>query len=297
MRWVVLGLAVLLAAVLPGVRGIAAEKTARELLPASTMVYVEVPEPGKLVDLALDHPLARQIAEAPEYRQVLERPEGQRFESIVKQLEAKLGMDRRAAARALASGGLYVGFDLPSQGVVALVQTTDEGLALKARDAVIDLIRADAAAKGKADPVREDEQRGVKVQQIDQVHLAVLGRWLLATNKRLLAFMVIENYLGSGGESLAGNTHFQTVLTSRSGRPAVWAYADLRVLRQLGVLSAAAKKKSDNPLVELLAGGVVGLLPEASHATAGLDVSVSKIKLTATLPGDSQHVAKPREFY
>src|SRR4029450_4969491 len=87
MRWVILRAAFLVAAVWPLVGGFAAEKTARDLLPASTMVYVEVPEPGKLIDLALDHPLARQIAEAPEYRQALERPEGKRFEGVLKEVE------------------------------------------------------------------------------------------------------------------------------------------------------------------------------------------------------------------
>jgi hypothetical protein len=90
-------------------------------------------------------------------------------------------------------GGLSVGFDLPTQGIVALAQATDKWLALKARDAVLDLARADAAAKGRPDPVQKDDVRGVTIYQLGDVHLAVLGKWLLATNKRLLFAMVLEN--------------------------------------------------------------------------------------------------------
>jgi hypothetical protein len=278
-------------------QALGAEKSALELLPPSTLAYLEVPAPGAVFDLALDHPLMRKIEAVPEFREALARPEWQRVEKVLAHFERTLAMDRRQAARSLTSGGLYVGFDLPSQGVVALVQTADEKLAAKTRDTVIELIRADAKAKGRPDPVEEDELRGVKVAEVNKLLLAAVGKWLFVTNKRLLAFLVLENYFGTGGDSLAKNTQFQTVRAARPGAPAAWAYVDLRIPRQMGALAAAAKKKSNNPALELLAGGVIGLLPDASYATAALDLDATRIKLTATLPGDASQIAKAREFY
>jgi len=46
-----------------------------------------------------------------------------------------------------------------------------------------------------------------------------------------------------------------------------------------------------------LIGGVLGALPDAPYVTGALELSSSRIKLTATLPGSPRVVAKTREFY
>src|SRR5205823_1437577 len=148
-------------------------------------------------------------------------------------VENKLGMKWRQAIEPLTKGGIYVGFDLPTQGVAVLVQTEDETLAKKALDTVIELSRAEFKAKGhRDDPVKTDELRGVAIYTIANAEFAVMGKWLLVTNKRLLLAMVLENYLGSG-TSLAADEQFQTVLKSRPAESAAWMYVDLRVLRTL----------------------------------------------------------------
>jgi hypothetical protein len=205
-------------------------------------------------------------------------------------------MNWRQAIGPLTSGGLYVGFDLPTQGIVGLVQAADESLALETRDIVLELARADATEKGRPDPVKQDELRGVTMHQIGNVHLAVLGKWLLVSNKQLLVNMVLENYLGNG-VSLGSDEQFQTVRKSRRDPSAAWLYVDMRVLRLTGVLRGISTKKSNNPPAELLAGGILGALPDASYVTASLELDSSQIKLTATLPGNPEAVAKTREFY
>jgi hypothetical protein len=274
----------------------AAEKTALDLLPPTTVGYLEVPQPGKVLSVVLDHPLAREIEQQPDYQKALAGRKYQQLQTALKLVEDKLGMKWRQGVESLSSGGLYVGFDLPTQGIVALLQAKDEPLALKARDAVLALARSDAAANGKPDPVKQDELRGVTMHEIGNVHLAVLGKWLLASNKQLLVNMVLENYLGSG-VSLGSDEQFQAVRSSRPAESAAWLYVDLRVLRLTGALRNAASKKSSNPPAELLAGGILGVLPDASYATASLELDPSHLKLTATLPGDPRAAAKTREFY
>src|SRR5947207_10600053 len=139
-------------------------------------------------------------------------------------------MNWRRAMASLTDGGLSVGFDLPTQGTAALAQATDESLALKACDAVLELARADAAAKNKTNPVQEDNHRGVTIYQLGDVHFAVLGKWLLAANKRLLFFMMLENYLDNRA-SLGSNEQFRAVRRDRTEKPAAWLYVDLRLIR------------------------------------------------------------------
>ena len=94
----------------------AADKTAADLLPASIVAYLEVPQSGKVVDLVLDHPLTAEVIKAPEYQQALQTPQYQKFAGALKQFEDRLGMKWREAVGGLTSGGLTVGFDLPTRG-------------------------------------------------------------------------------------------------------------------------------------------------------------------------------------
>src|SRR5207249_8903707 len=109
--------------------------------------------------------------------------EYQQLQTALKLVEEKVGMEWRQALEAASSGGLHIGFDLPTQGIVALIQSADEPTALKARDAILAVARAQAAANGRADPVKTDELRGVTIHEIGKAYLAVLDRWLLVSNK------------------------------------------------------------------------------------------------------------------
>lgn len=275
---------------------LAAEKTALDLLPPTTVGYLEVPAPAKVLGLVLDHPLAGEVVRQPAYQKALAGRQYQQFQEVLKLVESKLGLPWREAFGQLTAGGLIVGFDLPTQGVVALVQAADEACAGKAREAILAVARAEAASKNRPDPVKEDELRGVQTHQIGNVYVAVLGKWLLLANKPLVVSMVLENYLGRG-VSLGSDEQFQKVRAERQNASAAWLYVDLRVLRLTGALRKALGKKSDNPVAELVAGGVLGTLPEASYATAALELDAGHLKLSAAFPGNPATVPKAREFY
>src|SRR5262245_36441822 len=76
----------------------AAEKSAAELLPASIVGYLEVQQPGKTLDLVLDHPLAARFQEQPEFKAALQTPQYERLTAALKRLEEQLGMPWRKAA-------------------------------------------------------------------------------------------------------------------------------------------------------------------------------------------------------
>jgi len=274
----------------------AADKTAADLLPASIVGYLEVPHSGKVLDLVLDHPLTAEVIKAPEYQQALQTPGYQKFAAALKQVEDRLGMKWREAVGGLTSGGLTVGFDLPTRGSVIIAQAKDEQLAQKAQATLIELARDVAKEQGNPEAIKQDEHRGAAVYSAGEGHLAVVGQWLILSNKKPLVLAVLDSYHGQG-ETLAADQQFQTVSKARSGSPAAWLYVDLRVLRLTGILKNALSKKSDNPVAEIVAGGVLGALPDAPYVTATLDLSASRLKLTASLPCDPKTVAKSREFY
>src|SRR5262245_22782635 len=213
----------------------AADKSAAELLPGSVVGYAEIPQPGKLLDLVLDHPLAKQVEQTPNYQAALKTPQYEQGLALIKRFEEKMGMPWREAIRSLTSGGTYIAFDLPTQGVISLSQAADEQVAGKAQKASLDLIREIAAAQGQSDPIQQEEHRGIPIYKVGEADSAVLGRWLISANKQVLISMVLENHFADG-ETLAEDKQFQDVTKARAKQSTAWLYVDLRVIRLTGAL-------------------------------------------------------------
>lgn len=275
----------------------AAEKTARDLFPASVIGYAEMSQPGKMIDTVLDHPLTKQVLAMPEYQQALARPEYQKGLEVLAAIEKQLGEKIRPAASKLTGGGVYFGFDLASQGIIVLVKSTDAALAEKARDTALEMARAAAKERGEADPVQVGEKRGLKVHQLGELRLVTHEGWIIASNQSITLGFVLDNLLADKPESLGSEPQFQAAYAKRSPTAAAWSYIDLRLLRSTGILRGLAAQKSDNPPGELLAGGIVAALPDAPYVTATLEFDAQRVALSLAMPCDTAVAAKKKEFY
>src|SRR5262245_2053786 len=98
----------------------AGDKAAADLLLALVVGYLDVPAAGQVVQMVLDHPLTAEVVRSPEYQKAQESDAYQKFAAVLKRLEDRLGQKWPAAVAGLTSGGLTVGFDLPTRGTVAL---------------------------------------------------------------------------------------------------------------------------------------------------------------------------------
>jgi hypothetical protein len=274
-----------------------AEKNARQLLPRSVAGYLEISQPKQLLDVVLDHPLTKQIENHPNYQQALKSPQYEKFQRAVRIVEEKLGMKLRPAVSALSAEGIYVAVDLPTQGLVVLVRSSDEKLTEQAREVLLGLVRAEAKNKGEADPVKIDDHRGIAIHQVREARIATHGRWLMASNKSLLLRLVLNSCLDDEVPCLEQEEQFQAAYKARPQEATAWAYGDLRLVKALGILKNALNKKSDNPGIELLAGGIVGALPNAPYVTAALELDATKLALNVSLPADVAAAARQREFY
>jgi hypothetical protein len=274
----------------------AEDRAAADLLPGTVVAYAEVREPKRIIDTILDHPLATEVQAHPNYQKALSSPQYERFQAVVKAVEGKLGIPYRQAVTNLIQGGIHVGFDLPTQGVIVLAKAADEKCAAQARDAALELIRAEAQRQGQGDPIKTDDHRDIPLYQIGEARLAVAGPWIIVSNKPLLLRLTLNNHLAKDA-SLSDDEQFKQAQASRPANAAAWGYVDLRLLRDFGVLKQALSQKSDNPGIELIAGGIVGGLPSAPYVTAAVELDASGMRLTAALPSDVKAASSKREFY
>jgi hypothetical protein len=268
-----------------------AKKSAVDLLPPSMIAFVEMPAPAKLLDTVLDHSLAAKLRRQPDFQQALDSPDMENLREEVERFERAWGIAWRPALGELTGGGITVGVELGTQGVIVLTRARDEKLLATTRDAALGRLKEAGRAP------RETTYQAVTCYAVDELHYAAVGPWLIATNKNRLLQMAIDNALEDDRPSLAGERQFVEARKLKQGEPTVWAYVDLTILRVTGLARNVLDKKSDNPAVELLIGGILGAIPDAPYVTAALSIEPERIAASAALPHDPAKIGPRREYY
>lgn len=283
-------------------RAAAAEKSAAQLLPPSTLAYVEISDPKALLSTTLDNPLRKQIEESPAFRDAMEKPNAKKLKQVVKVIEDRAGVEWRPALEQISGGGIVLAFEPLTQGVVILIKPDDMKTADSVRDALISMARDDAKKHGKPDPVTTKTYRGLKAWHVNEAIVADLGPWVMICNKKGLAQRVADTYL-DGGDALANDDDFHAAQRLSAGQgtpPSAWAFVRLAPIRlfaksQQPWLDPASK--SDNPGIEFVLGGLIPVAQHAPYATASLWAGHGGIKLAAAAPMDRAWVPAGRKFF
>src|SRR3954447_3110907 len=98
----------------------AAAKSGAELLPPTTLFYVEMQRPAEVIRLILDHPLRQRLEQSPDYQKAFDTPQFKEFQAIVNAVEQRSGVSWRKALETSTGGGLVVAVDTATQGLVVL---------------------------------------------------------------------------------------------------------------------------------------------------------------------------------
>jgi hypothetical protein len=278
--------------------GIADERTAAELLPATTVIYAEFPDLSAALDVVLKHPLRERVESLEEYQQAVQKKEYLAFQGVLQYVESRIGMTWREAIAALTDGGLTLAMDAPTEGVVLLSKARDEATLTTLRDEFLRLAREDAKSKGKSDPYRSRDYRGVTVYEANGGGFATVGPWFVAVNKGDLGKGVLDRLLDAGGDSLAGNERFAPARKAAPDDTAGWAWFDIDVIRE----AQATKGKpfatqTDNPLAELLVGGLLDTLQHTPYLTASLTFETQTLGLSFAMPHEPGWVTESRHYF
>jgi hypothetical protein len=274
----------------------AAERSAADLLPDSTVLFVEIAEPNALLRTVLDHPLRKRVEELEPYKEAISKPKAIQFRTVVKAVETQLGMTWDQVLGALTERGATLAFDPRTKGAALLIRSRDQKTLEKLRDQFFSLARADAKRKGNDDPVKTIKYRGITTYQIGNARVATIDSWLIVANNGELGHQILDRHLDGPGESLSDKESFQQASKTRA-KETLWAWADVQALRDAGQLAAVTREKNNNPLLEIVAGGVAGTLAKAPYATLTLDVQTDRIALALAMPHKTEWVQERREYY
>lgn len=276
------------------------ELQASQLLPNTTVAYIEIPHPAAIMNTVLDHPVNQRVQEMDVYKKAQMSEAFRGFLTGRKFFELQIGADWRPAIEALTAKGIYAGYDVATQGAVLLVRGKDEATMENFRTKILELTRLNGGEKGE--PV---EYRDLLIYRLEKGGAAVVKDWLVVTNKAELGRNVVDRLLDSGeGEAspdasatLGSNIDFLAAQKTRVAEAHAWGFANLNAVRDAGGAKKFFEDKAENPLAELLIGGIQSTLKQSPYLTADLEVASGGIKLKFASPWKRDWIPEERAYF
>ncbi|MCA8996946.1 MAG: hypothetical protein KDA80_08170 [Planctomycetaceae bacterium] len=270
-----------------------------EVLPGSVVLYAEVGEPVALGETLAKHPIVTQAKALPAWKKLSTSPDFAKGMVGLAMVEFKLGMTWQKALTKMTAQGLTFAIDAESKGAMIFAHAQDEELLTKIRETFLEMARADAKGKGKPDPIKTVDYRGVTVYQAKDFGFVQLGEWLLIGNHGELGKKVLDRILDDDGDSLAETETFQMACSGREESPlaTAWGYLNLAAVRRKNPDHDIFQGKVDDPPGEILLGGVIETLGKADVVTAELYPSATGISLDVAMPFDPETVSEARAHY
>lgn len=276
---------------------LAEEKSAPELLPASVVFYAEVTHPGQVLNAVLEHPLRQRLESNGGYQEAVNSKEFRQLKAAVRMVENEVDRKWPEIMGSLTEGGLSVALDADTNGLALLMKADDPETPEKLREVFLTVVRGMTQLQGKPDPIETSSYRGVQVNALDDIKFGLVQDWIVMTNQGKLGQHIVDQLLGDSGETLAANKRFQRARQQLPSDPSGWAFVDVETLRNRGVAKELFQGRSDNPVTELILGGLLSNLQYTSFATAALELKNKHVRLTLASPHDRAWAGDSREFY
>ncbi len=271
---------------------------ATELLPASIIAYAEAPALGDVVDLLLQHPLRPRLESLPAYQAVIKSDDVGKLQQGITLFEGSMGQPWPQAIATLTDGGVTVAIDGASSGFVVLVKSSDTDKLIRLRGLLLAIRQMQ---QGKDWVLKQGDYRGFTAYAFnDNLKMALLDHWLVITNKSDLGKAIIDHYLDRPQSSLHTSKQFQLAVSDMQSpdaeKPAVAAFIDITAIREAGIARDLYNEKTENPVAELLLGGVLANLRHTPYLTATLSIHQQRLQFQLTTP-HHRVWEPPREYF
>jgi hypothetical protein len=276
----------------------AEETSPAQLAPETTVVYAEVTNPAPLLDLALSQKTRTLLRNSDAYRKYEQSEKYVQIQAVVGLLEGRLGKTWDAVLRELVGGGVAVCFDPLTQSGFLAVRSRDRELLGKFHSALVELVEADAQKNGRPSPAKSQEYKGFTGWTFGggAMHV-IVDDLLLISNKADTLRAAIDRYRDPAAKNLAGQAAFAAARAKQQAGTIGWSWVDLAAVKKDPNFEKGLNKRSDNPVAELLLGGVLDALKQASYLTTSISYDAGRLRLKAELPRQASAVSAARGWF
>jgi hypothetical protein len=290
------------------------EFSAVDVFPASTAVYIEIPDPSKFLRALLEHPIADRVQQLDAWKQALRSPGMTGVLTACNFLELQFGKPWTETLESVTAKGVYFAVDAADRSpeAVLLIRGKDADLMQEVRLKLLELTRLGGSEIRKLETYRD-----IPVYRLPQGGAAVVGEWLIVASSGDAGRKLLDRILDlpatpnanvansppdSAPQSLAAVPAFRTTTAQFAPVAAVRAWFGLSAIRD--ALQSASRggegpfaRQIDNPPAELLLGGLQSVLGKADWATAELQMAATGPQLRLKTAFDPAWIPEQREWY
>jgi hypothetical protein len=276
--------------------------TADRSIAADAVACVEIPQPVRLIDRGTDPRFQDYLKLFPQYQRLLKHPKFSEASAVVKLIASQLGTTWENALRELTGGGITAALEAdPGQQprVYVIITTRNRELLERASQVLLNLARQDATNKGKPDPVKTSDHRGVVVHALGGAEGPAYGlvadKLVLANSAKSLE-RVIDRMVPAAAKpgepavsgkasfrSLAERAEWTALKKKQDADSLAWGFADMDRLRQLDPKRYGSSNKPDTGQIVLF-GSWIQAIQKAPWLTAGIRWSNSELGAAIDLP-------------
>ena len=149
-----------------------------KMIATDAVVCAEIQHPQRLIERLSDPRFQDYLKLFPQYQKLLKDPKFGELSGVVKLIAGQLGTTWDKGLGELTGGGILAAFEAdPGQGprVYLLITPTNKELLDRASQVLLKLARQDAKDKGKPEPVKTSDHRGVAVHALGGENGAAYG--------------------------------------------------------------------------------------------------------------------------
>jgi hypothetical protein len=289
---------------LPSVRaGIEPSSTdAARSIAADAVVCVEIPQPERLIDRATDPRVQDYLELLPQYQKLLKNPKFGELRAVLNLIASQLDTTWDKGLRELTGGGITAALEAdPRQGprIFLLITPRNKELLERANQVLLKMAREDAKDKGKPEPVKTSDHRGVVVHALGDdngvAYGLVAGKLAISNSVKNLERLIdrmVAMPANSGASalstkapfaSLAERTEWTTLKGEQNADSLAWGFADMNRLRQLDPKRYESSNKADTGQVVLF-GSWLQAFQKAPWLAASIRWSQAELAASVDLP-------------
>lgn len=259
-----------------------------EWIGADAAAYVEVVRPATIHDRLAGEPARGLLGQVPDYRKYLASDAYRDARGAAEAVAGTLGTTPEKALLDLVGGGLVLAVEPGTPPRVVLIATpVDPAFPARLQDAATRLARADAAAKGRPDPVIRSDHRGVGTYALGPraAYAIVDGALVVADSVEGLRAIIDRSIdRPDPAKTLAGDPLWQARRRAHlAGDATAWALARLDRIRKIDPKFLAIPERV-NPLATILFADWVEGLRKARWFSADLTWTAERLAASLTLP-------------
>jgi len=269
---------------------------------ADAAVCLDLPHPDRLIDRLTDPRYLAYLKLSPQYQKFLDGKNVTELRGVVNLIAGQLGTTWEQGLRDLTGGGILAAMEAEpgkEPRLCVVIKGRKAELLDGVNQAFLKLARQDAKDKGKPDPVKTSDHRGLVVHALggeQAIAYTIDAGTLIASNSvKNLERLIdrVKDQPAQAGRTAGSRTEPALTLADRpewKSRPdrkdpdtVAWAFADLARLRKMDPKRFAPSNKPDTGLIFLF-GSWIEAFQKAPAVTAGLKWSDTELSATVDLP-------------